>query len=64
MSCRKNLEAEIESYRAEGQVQSRNIVALEREKEKYAQEAAEASGKYMQVGGALYYSSLGGLWAW
>jgi hypothetical protein len=46
---RRNLESEIEGFRAESQVQSRTISALEREKEKYAQEAAEASSKYMQA---------------
>ncbi|MEW5300885.1 MAG: hypothetical protein WDW36_003781 [Sanguina aurantia] len=46
---KRNLEQEIQGYKMEAQKQSKAIYSLEKEREKYAIEASEASAKYMQA---------------
>ena len=48
-NTKRNLEQEIQGYKMESQRQSKLIYQLEKEREKYAIEASEASAKYMQV---------------
>jgi chromosome segregation ATPase len=48
-NTRKNLEVEIQGYKAEAQKQRQIIYGLEKEREKYGQQASDATSKYMQV---------------
>lgn len=50
-NTKRNLEQEIQGFRAEAQRQAKSIYGLEKEREKYGTEASEAGSKYMQVGG-------------
>ncbi|KIZ06593.1 Coiled-coil domain-containing protein [Monoraphidium neglectum] len=53
-NTRKNLENEINGYRAEAARMSKSIWSLEKEREKYSGEAAEADAKYQQVCGVRH----------
>lgn len=46
---KRNLEQEIQGFRIEGQKQQRLLFQLEKEREKYGQEASESTSKYLQV---------------
>eukprot|EP00033_Pygsuia_biforma_P003301 GCRY01003618.1.p1 GENE.GCRY01003618.1~~GCRY01003618.1.p1 ORF type:complete len:896 (+),score=357.46 GCRY01003618.1:142-2829(+) len=48
-NTRRNLETEISSYKVEAQKQRKLIYQLEKEREKYSAEAAEATQKYLQA---------------
>ena len=48
-NAKRNLEQEIQGYKMEAQKQSKLIYQLEKEREKYDLEAAEAANKYQQV---------------
>ncbi|GBF96803.1 flagellar associated protein [Raphidocelis subcapitata] len=48
-NTRKNLENEIQGYRAEAARASKSIWSMEREREKYSTEAAETAAKYQQA---------------
>lgn len=48
-NTKKNLEHEIQGYKTEAQKQMKMIYQLEKEREKYATEASEATSKYVQV---------------
>ncbi len=48
-NTRKNLEVEIQGYKAEAQKQRQVIYGLEKEREKYGQQASDATAKYMQA---------------
>ncbi len=48
-NTRKNLEVEIQGYKAEAQKQRQVIYGLEKEREKYGQQASDATSKYMQA---------------
>ncbi len=50
-NAKRNLEQEIQGYKMEAQKQSKLIYQLEKEREKYDLDAAEATNKYQQVGG-------------
>lgn len=50
-SARRNLEQEVAGYRLEAQRQAKLIAQLEKEREKYGQDANEAGNRYVQVGG-------------
>ena len=50
-SAKRNLENELAGYRLEAQRQAKLIAQLEKEREKYSQEANEAGGRYVEVGG-------------
>ena len=47
-SAQRNLELEIQTYRAEAQNLRKQIYQLEKEREKYWAEATEQAQKYMQ----------------
>jgi phage shock protein A len=47
--AKKNLEQEIQGYRAEAERQQKLILQLEREREKYGAEASQVGAKYLQV---------------
>lgn len=49
--AKKNLEQEIQGYRAEAERQQKLILQLEREREKYGAEASQVGAKYLQVSG-------------
>lgn len=46
---KRNLEQEIQGFRIESQKQQRLLFQLEKEREKYGQEASESTSKYLQV---------------
>lgn len=46
---KRNLEQEIRGFRMEAQKQQRLLFQLEKEREKYGQEASESTSKYLQV---------------
>lgn len=46
---KRNLEQEIQGFRIESQKQQRLLLQLEKEREKYGQEASESTSKYLQV---------------
>jgi chromosome segregation ATPase len=48
-NTKKNLEQEINGYKAEAQKQRRMIYQLEKEREKYGADASEATSKYLQA---------------
>ena len=48
-NTKRNLDQEIQGYKIEAQRQGKLIWQLEKEREKYAIEASEAAGKYMQA---------------
>jgi len=48
-NTRKNLEVEIQGYKSEAQKQRQMIYALEKEREKYGQQASDATAKYLQA---------------
>lgn len=48
-NTKRNLEQEIQGYRMEGQKQNKQVYQLEKEREKYAVEASEATAKYLQA---------------
>eukprot|EP00002_Diphylleia_rotans_P004987 TRINITY_DN1392_c1_g3_i1.p1 TRINITY_DN1392_c1_g3~~TRINITY_DN1392_c1_g3_i1.p1 ORF type:complete len:887 (-),score=260.76 TRINITY_DN1392_c1_g3_i1:165-2825(-) len=48
-NTKKNLEQEIAGYKTEAQKQRKMIYQLEKEREKYGQEAAEATAKHLQA---------------
>jgi hypothetical protein len=45
----KNLESEIVGYKSEAQKQRKMIYALEKEREKYGQQASDATAKYLEA---------------
>mmetsp|Transcript_9189 Transcript_9189/g.18313 ORF Transcript_9189/g.18313 Transcript_9189/m.18313 type:complete len:872 (-) Transcript_9189:80-2695(-) len=48
-NTKKNLEAEILGYKSEAQKQRKMIYALEKEREKYGQQASDATAKYLEA---------------
>eukprot|EP00899_Mesostigma_viride_P002905 jgi/Mesvir1/12615/Mv16076-RA.1 len=48
-NTKKNLEQEVQGYRVEAQRQAKTIYALEKERDKYGQEASDATAKYLQA---------------
>ncbi|KAJ1479606.1 hypothetical protein T484DRAFT_2022988, partial [Baffinella frigidus] len=48
-NTKKNLESEIIGYKAEAQKQRKMIYALEKEREKYGQQASDATAKYLEA---------------
>eukprot|EP00291_Cryptomonas_curvata_P003512 CAMPEP_0172182760 /NCGR_PEP_ID=MMETSP1050-20130122/18581_1 /TAXON_ID=233186 /ORGANISM="Cryptomonas curvata, Strain CCAP979/52" /LENGTH=858 /DNA_ID=CAMNT_0012856247 /DNA_START=81 /DNA_END=2653 /DNA_ORIENTATION=+ len=48
-NTKKNLEAEINGYKTEAQRQRKSIYALEKEREKYGQQASDATAKYLEA---------------
>ena len=46
---KRNLEQEIRGFRMEAQKQQRLLFQLEKEREKYGQEASESTSKHLQV---------------
>mmetsp|Transcript_20814 Transcript_20814/g.48084 ORF Transcript_20814/g.48084 Transcript_20814/m.48084 type:complete len:895 (+) Transcript_20814:173-2857(+) len=48
-NTKKNLEGEILGYKAEAQKQRKMIYALEKEREKYGQQASDATAKYLEA---------------
>jgi vacuolar-type H+-ATPase subunit I/STV1 len=50
---KRNLEQEVAAFKADAQRQARLVAQLEKEREKYGQEASESTTKYMQARGWL-----------
>uniref|UniRef100_A0A383VEV0 Cilia- and flagella-associated protein 58 central coiled coil domain-containing protein n=1 Tax=Tetradesmus obliquus TaxID=3088 RepID=A0A383VEV0_TETOB len=48
-NTKRNLEQEVAAYRAEAQRSAKQLVQLEKEREKYSLEASEANARYMQA---------------
>jgi chromosome segregation ATPase len=48
-NTKKNLESEITGYKSDAQKQRKMIYALEKEREKYGQQASDATAKYLEA---------------